>query len=258
MSPRARTSLFVGAALVLAAVLVRALAGLPDVGVYVGPYGDVINAAVVSERHTTAAVSAVNFDYRAFDTLGEEFILFAAVVGVAALLRLQREETESQPEDHAPERRVPETSEALRSFGLGLVGPTLVLGIYVVVHGHLTPGGGFQGGVILASALLLVYLSEEYLALRRVRPIRGIELLEASGAGGLVLIGVAGLVFGTAFFQNVLPLGESGTLLSAGTIGLGNVAVGMAVQGGFVLLLSEFLEQAIIVRGRTGRRLGAD
>jgi len=238
---------------VLALVLLRGLAGLPDVGVYVGPYGDLVNARVVPERHVTAAVGAVNFDYRGFDTLGEEFILFAAVIGVAALLRLQRGERQATPEDHASERGVPETSEALRSFGLGLVGPTVVLGLYVVAHGHLTPGGGFQGGVILASGLLLVYLSEEYMAFRRVRPITGIEILEASGTGGFVLLGVGGLVFGTSFLANFLPLGEAGSLLSSGTILAGNVAVGLAVTGGFVLLLSEFLEQTVIVRGRSGR-----
>lgn len=238
--------------MVLAALFLWGLAGLPSYGLYVGPYGDVVNATVVPERRATAAVGAVNFDYRAYDTLGEELILFASVVGVAALLRLQREEEESRPEDHLPGRGVPETSDALRTFGLGLVGPTLLLGLYVVAHGHLTPGGGFQGGVILATGILLVYLADEYLGLRRVRPISAMEVSEALGAGGLALIGVGGLVFAGSLFQNFLPLGEARALLSAGTIPLANLAVGVAVAGGFVLLISEFLEQAVVVRGRRG------
>jgi multicomponent Na+:H+ antiporter subunit B len=257
VSPIVRRGLFVAAATVLAGLLVWGLAGLPAFTEYHGPYGDAVTATVVPERQATAAVGAVNFDYRAYDTLGEEFILFAAVVGVAALFRLQREEEEARPEDQDRGRRVPHTSDALQAFGLAAVGPTVLLGLYVVAHGHLTPGGGFQGGVILASALLLVYLSEEYFAMARVRPIALVELAEAAGAGGLALIGLAGLVFGGSFFLNFLPLGTAGSLLSAGTILAGNLAVGLAVAGGFVLLLSEFLEQAIIVRGRGGRRPGA-
>ena len=62
-------------------------AGLPDFGDYRGPYGEILNRVAVPERSTTDVVTAVNFDYRGFDTLGEEFILFAAVIGVASILR---------------------------------------------------------------------------------------------------------------------------------------------------------------------------
>ena len=258
MSRRVRLGLFLAAAGVLGGVFTAGLAGLPSYGVYVGPYGDVVNRTVVPERHSTEAVGAVTFDYRALDTLGEEFILFAAVVGVAALLRLQRGERETQPEDHIHERRVPETSDALQAFGLALVGPMVLLGIYVAAHGHLTPGGGFNGGVIAASALLVVYLADEYLALRRLRPMKLIELAEGGGTAGLALVGIGGLLLGGSLFENVLPLGTPGSLLSGGTIPVGNMAVGIAVAGGFVLLLSEFLEQAVIVRGRSGRRPGGE
>jgi multicomponent Na+:H+ antiporter subunit B len=133
-------------------------------------------------------------------------------------------------------------------LGLGLVGPTILVGLYVVVHGHQTPGGGFQGGVILATALLLVYLSDTYVVVRRVGPMALIEFAEALGAGALGLLGFAGLIWGVSFLENVLPLGETGELLSAGTIPLGSVAVGLAVTGGFAFMLSEFIEQALVVR----------
>jgi len=139
-------------------------------------------------------------------------------------------------------------------LGLGLVGPTILVGLYVVIHGHQTPGGGFQGGVILATALLLVYLSDTYVTLRRVGPMALIELAEALGAGSLGVLGLTGLIWAGSYMENVLPLGTTGHLLSAGQIPLGSVAVGLAVTGGFAFMLSEFLEQTLVVRRDRRRR----
>lgn len=248
MTPVARRALFLVAGVGLFFLLLHSFAGLPDFGHYLGPYGDILNRVSVPERHATAVVSAINFDYRGFDTLGEEFILFAAVVGVASLLRGLRGEHEERPKDEGEGREVRDTSAAVTLVGRALVGPTLVVGLYVVVHGHQTPGGGFQGGVILATALLLVYLSGEYATLRRVGPMPLVELAEALGTGALVLLGVAGMVFASAFLENFLPLGTTGELLSAGTIPVASTVIGLAVTGGFALMVSEFLEQALVMR----------
>jgi multicomponent Na+:H+ antiporter subunit B len=256
MSARARLRVFLVAGAGLLAFLLWSYTGLPDFGDYQGPYGDILNRSSIPQRQTTAVVSAVNFDYRGLDTLGEEFILFAAVIGVASLFRLLRGERDRAPDDDAHGRRVHESSVAVTVLGLGLVGPTVLIGLYVVIHGHQTPGGGFQGGVILATALLLVYLCDQYRTLQQVGPVWLIELAEAVGGAGLALIGLAGLVFGSAFFENVLPLGTAGHLLSAGTIPLSSAAVGLAVAGGFSFMLTEFLEQTLVVRRdrRQGKR----
>jgi multicomponent Na+:H+ antiporter subunit B len=250
MSSTVRRNVFLVSGAGLFVLLLWSFGGLPDFGHYLGPYGDILNASSIPERQTTAVVSAINFDYRGFDTLGEEFILFAAVVGVASLLRNLRGERDRRPDDDARGRRVRDPSVAVTVVGLGLVGPTVLIGLYVVIHGHQTPGGGFQGGVILATALLLVYLSDTYVTLRRVGPMALIELAEALGAGSLAVLGLAGLVWGSAYMENVLPLGTAGQLLSAGTIPLSSVAVGLAVTGGFAFMLSEFLEQTLVVRRR--------
>jgi len=73
------------------ALLVVGMTGLKPSGTGVGPYGDVVAPLSVFARHTTDAVAAVNFDFRAFDTLGEEFILFTSALGVALLLRQSEE-----------------------------------------------------------------------------------------------------------------------------------------------------------------------
>jgi multicomponent Na+:H+ antiporter subunit B len=254
VNPRTRHYVFLVAGAGLFVYLIWGFAGLPDFGHYAGPYGELLNRIAVPERSNTDVVTAVNFDYRAIDTLGEEFILFAAVIGVASLLRTLHDEKASRPDDDAPGRRVPETSLAVRLAGLGLVAPVVLVGIYVVVHGHQTPGGGFQGGVILATALLLTYLSADYLTFRRVGPTELIETAEGAGAIGFVLIGLAGLVFGSAFFQNVLGKGTPGQLDSAGLIPFSNLAVGLAVTGGFAFMLAEFLQQTLVRRGKAGGR----
>jgi multicomponent Na+:H+ antiporter subunit B len=255
VTARARVWIFVATATGLFAYLLWGFAGLPDFGDFSGKYGELLNRVAVPERSNTDVVTAVNFDYRAFDTLGEEFILFTAVIAVAGLLRTLRSERAGGPDDDAPGRRAPETSLAVRLAGLALVAPTVLIGIYVVAHGHQTPGGGFQGGVILATALLLTYLASDYMTMRRVGPTWLIEAAEGAGAAGFVLIAVAGLVAGGAFFENVLGKGTPGELLSAGLIPLSNLAVGVAVTGGFVFMLSEFLQQALVRRkGGVGRR----
>ncbi|MBA2313079.1 MAG: sodium:proton antiporter [Actinobacteria bacterium] len=251
MTSRGRRGLFLTGAAGLALLLLWGTAGLPDFGDYQHLYGLTLNAESVAATRATNAVAAVTFDYRGFDTLGEEFILFAAVLGTALLLRAQREEEEEPPEDMAPDRRPPHDSDAVRELCLGLVAPIFLFGVYIVVHGHLSPGGGFQGGVVLATAPLLMYIGGEYRGLRTVTPEAPLELVKGAGTGGYVLIGLSGLWFGTSFLDNALPRGNAGDVISSGTILALNLAVGMAVAGGLVLLLTEFLEQTLVLRSRS-------
>src|SRR5437763_4026871 len=144
LTARARLVLFAVAGLTLGALLVVAYNGLPAFGHYPGPYGDIITSAVVAERHATPAVGAIVFDYRGFDTLGEESILLAAAAGVGMLLRRQREEDEEDaPEDQSEGMRRPAPSDTVRFWGIALVAPLVVLGASLAAHGQLTPGGGF-------------------------------------------------------------------------------------------------------------------
>ena len=228
-----------------------AFAGLPRSGDYHGVYGLTMQHVALAQRHATDLVSSLTFDYRGFDTLGEEFILFVSATGCAVLLRTQRDERSVKQAEERAEARAEEVSLPMRALGAALVGPVLVLGGYVVTHGHLTPGGGFQGGVILAAGMVLVFIAGQLLALRRVRPMPVVELGEAIGAAAYALIAVGGLIFGVAALENFLPLGTAGQLLSAGTIPLLNVSVGLEVAGAFTLVVSEFLDQALLRRVRS-------
>jgi multicomponent Na+:H+ antiporter subunit B len=240
MTRLVRIGLFATAATGLAALLLWSIAGLPDFGHYRGPYGTILNHVAPSERHVTNVVAAVVFDYRGFDTLGEEFILFASVMGVALLLR-QVDEPRRVPRDEV-------RSDALRLLGTGFVAALLVVGLYVVAHGYLTPGGGFQGGVVLACAFVLVYLAGDYRGYRALAPRPFVDFAEGTGAGGYAVIGIVSLLLGSAYLHNFGPLGTSGKLASGGSIPFLNVASALEVAAAFVLLFTEFVEELAAVR----------
>jgi multicomponent Na+:H+ antiporter subunit B len=230
---------------VMAAAFVLAALDLPHFGSDFHPYRDLSVPAAV-QHHTANVVSAVNFDQRAIDTFGEESILIASVVGAAALLRPSKEETE---------RRVPDLGRSLEStrlIGYVMLPVTLVLGFDVVLHGGTTPGGGFQGGVILATALHLLYVAGSYQALDRLRPVTTFEIADSVGAAGFAVIGLIGLASTGAFLGDFLPQGHFGQILSTGTVQVLSGVVGVEVVGGMVVLLSSFFEQEITVRGGDG------
>ena len=252
MNRKGRTVFFLISAAAFAGLYLWGLKGLPPMGHYRGPYGDVLNRVATYERHVTDIVTAVNFDYRGFDTLGEEFILFMSVVGGMVLLRRQREEQEQESNggDKSPELDAPTPSDAVRVLTLGLVGPLVVFGLYIVAHGQLTPGGGFQGGVILATAPLLVYLSGDLKKFKQITSHTLVEVAEAAGTGAFLAIGFAGLILGGTYLRNVAALGKTGMINSGGTIALISLATGLEVAAGFVLLLYAFLEQTLEIRLR--------
>jgi multicomponent Na+:H+ antiporter subunit B len=244
VTARARRLLVLAALVAFGAALASALADLPAFGAFAGAYGSLLPRLVPQQRHVTELVGAVTFDYRGLDTLGEEFILLTAVLGCTVLLRSRRAEREAG-EDGQIES--PVTALAARSLGAVLVGPALILGLYVVAHGHVSPGGGFQGGVLLAGALLGVYAAGQTLRLGTVGEETALEVAEALGALGFAAIGAAGLIAGGALLENhLVGLGSPGMLLSGGTIPMGNVVVGLEVAGAVALLFSEFLDQALL------------
>lgn len=239
---------FLLGALLFAASLLRALWALPPFGSYGGAYGPAVLATMQPLRHAQQAVAAITFDYRGFDTLGEEFILFTAVAGCLLLLRRQESEIAQDPVDQAADRQGIEPAPAVLGLGVLMFPFTLLLGLYVVLHGHLTPGGGFQGGVLLATAFYYVYLSGEYHDLLGMSHDHAVSHLEAAGASGYVIVGALALLAGYNYLHNLLPLGDTGELLSTGTLPVLNIAVGAEVASAFLLLIAAFLRQVLVIR----------
>jgi multicomponent Na+:H+ antiporter subunit B len=249
MSRPVRLGLFLVSGGGLLAVLVVGFAGLPAFGHAQELYGAVLNRIEPTLRHATDIVTALNFDIRAFDTLGEEFILFASVTGVTLLLRQLRDESDDAGERTTPgieEHRFAGASDGLKLTSLILIPLVIAFGAYLVFHGQLTPGGGFQGGVVLAAGPIAILLAGRYLSMKRVAPKRLAESADAIGAVAYVLIGVGGLIFAGVFLKNFLPLGSSGKLLSGGMMPLNSIAVGLEVTGAFLMTWSEFLDQTTI------------
>lgn len=242
MSPLLRRVLFLLACAFLLPAVAHVSAHMPRFGAHPLPYGDLVNAVAVAERHTTNMVSAINFDYRGFDTLGEEFMLLCAVAGTAILLRGSRGEMQDRPQLVPGRFVVPRADATVLACRL-LGGFTVLFGLYVVLHAMTTPGGGFQGGAIVATGLLMVFLGEGYHGWRRIARSELFDALEGGGATLYALCGFASMLMGLPFLQNMLPFGKTGDLFSGGLMLVENLGVGLAVSGGFSILLVEFLEE---------------
>ena len=245
MTRRARLWVLLAGGAGLAALLVAACLDLPHFGGDRHPYGDrAVHASLA--RRTANTISSVNFDQRAFDTLGEMTILFSAVLGCVMLLRQTRDEHRARPEPA-------EVALPVRRYALVVLPVALLSGLYVIAHGQLSPGGGFQGGVVAATALHLLYLGADYAALERIRPIGAYEVADALASSGYLVMGIAGLIGGTAFLANtLLPYGTFNTLSSGGTVPLLNAAIGMEVASAVVVLLARFLDQADEIEEESG------
>jgi multicomponent Na+:H+ antiporter subunit B len=207
----------------LAVLFTLAALRLPGFGGDVHPYGQrtIPNALA---RHTPNVISSINFDQRAFDTLGEELILMASALAAVLVLRTVRAEQEDSAGEHA--YGPAQVFDALRITGYLLLPVTIMTAVYIVAHGYLSPGGGFQGGVVLGSAIHLIYLAGDYPALARIRPVPIFETGEAVAAGAFV----------------ALALGFAGQVKAM------NAVVGVEVGCAVVLALAKFFEQALLVR----------
>ena len=185
----------------------------------------------VSDTGAANIVTAIIVTFRGLDTLGEVTVVFLTAAIVALVLQGGMAGNSRSREWPAGE---------LLQTGTRLLVPLIVLfGAYVLLNGHLTPGGGFQGGAIMASAVLLMLLAE---------PVRGfshrlISMIESTSGFLYVVIGVLGMVLAGGFLDNrILPLGDFGAMLSAGAIPLIYALVGLKVGAEFSSIMASLSE----------------
>ena len=195
------------------------------------------------ELGTPNLVTAIVVTYRGLDTLGEVAVLFLAATGVGLLLRRRHgSDHPDRAEDtrgHAGEplegkdgpapgnRRERRPSSEILGTGADFLLPVMIMfGAYIFLNGHLSPGGGFQGGAVVASAILLLFLAYPGYRMRH-----GVLLLVES-LSGFAYVGIALLALlltGSFLDARFLPQGQFGTILSAGAIPLIYVLIGLKV-----------------------------
>lgn len=143
-------------------------------------------------------------------------------------------------------------SKIVRTVAIQLMAFVLVFGLYVIMHGHVTPGGGFQGGAIIASGVVMLIVAFGSGQIKKFLRERRLSMVESSGALLFILVAFAGI--GTVFFYNFLvgsrifggipPTGSNpGDVWTGGVIPLMNLAVGLKVTAGLsaaVLALALF------------------
>ncbi len=192
----------------------------------------------VAQTGAANIVTSVVLDYRGFDTLGEVSVLFAAAAGVAILFFLAGGTKREQEDLTKPNFVVRVGSRIIFPF-------ILLFGSYIFIHGHLTPGGGFQGGSIIASGFLLLYLS--YPGTRTNRD--GLSIIEGLAGLTFVVLGLIGLFLPQySFLYNFLPKGTLNTIVSAGILPIIYIAIGFKVASEFAGIVDDMMCQ-VICRG---------
>ena len=120
----------------------------------------------------------------------------------------------------------------------GIVFPLILLfGAYIFIHGHLTPGGGFPGGTVIALGVLLLMLADNEFKVTGVA-----KHIEQSAGAGYVIVGLLGMAFGGVFLMNFLPTGVVGNLFSAGVVPIVYVIIGFKVGAELSSIVSEMKE----------------
>ncbi len=177
------------------------------------------------------AVTTVVVYFRGFDTLGEIAVLFIASLGIGLML------------DSNNRCNIKAESNFMLQTASKFLFPIIMLfGIYVMIYGHLSPGGGFQGGVIIASGVLLLLISHKEFEV----PHSVIVLLETFAGVSYVLIGLIGLVVLDTFLGNFLPhdISNMGLLMSGGIIPIIYIIVGIKVGSEMGMIVQNLIKRS--------------
>ncbi|MDE6023944.1 MAG: hypothetical protein K2G45_00670 [Lachnospiraceae bacterium] len=214
--------------LIIIIILLITVAYLPEFGNKSNPDNNVVSQRYIEngleETGAVNIVSGMILDYRAFDTFGESNVLFIACCCVLILLR--NDDDEINPDEDVIDFKRDIILEKAAKF---LVPVILVFGIYVVLNGHLSPGGGFSGGAIMGAGLIL--FANAY-GFERMERLFSYSTFKKITFGALLFYGVAksySFFTGANHLHSIIPLGTPGAILSSGLILYLNICVGLVV-----------------------------
>jgi len=175
-------------------------------------------------------VTSIVVTYRGLDTLGEVTVLFIATAGVAFFMKKKEKSCSERKRD---------SSELLKTGTAYLLPVIILFGVYIFIHGHLTPGGGFQGGVAIASAFLLLMLTDPFAGINH----KLLVIVESLSGFFYVVIGLLGLILLGSFLNpGFLPFGKYGALFSGGAIPVIYALIGLKVGSELTNILEHLRE----------------
>ena len=237
--------LFIGVVVTIAgAFLLSALPNFPKWGASDSP----VNATVapyyilntIADTHVPNVVTSVLADYRGFDTLLETTVVFIACIAIYSILRVDKAKLETgEPVAAAVPRYDPGDSLIVRQASRFMVPFMQLFALYVIAHGHYSPGGGFQGGVILGASLILLAISFDLKFLLQQWSEKTLMLLVAAGVFLYAAVGLACMFMGGdyldyGFLDSILP-GEKDMARSHGIL-LVEIGVGITVMFSMIVI----------------------
>ena len=232
--------LCVGICVTMIALLLYTVTVLPAFGDPNHPINNEVSARYIENGlQETGAVNIVTgmiLDYRAFDTLGESSVLFTAAMVVLFLLRKDKDSARysqlAQTMDQNPHSDTyyePKNDIILQKTATILVPIVLLLGVYVVLNGHLSPGGGFSGGAIMGAGLILYVTAFGFDKMRRFFTYKTYQRVVLVALLTYALSKCYSFYTGANHIESVIPLGTPGAILSSGLILVLNICVGFIV-----------------------------
>ena len=221
--------------LALILILLVAVSYLPPVGSPDNPASNEVAAKYIEDGlQDTGAVNIVTgmiLDYRAFDTFGESNVLFIATCTVLILLRSdkKRDKRQAVAEERRERHYEPQDDTILQKITFLLFPIIVIFGIYVILNGHISPGGGFSGGAIIGAGLILYANAFGFEKLNRFFTEKTYKWISFVSLAFYCLAKSYSFFTGANHLESGIPLGEPGAILSSGLILPLNICVGLVV-----------------------------
>lgn len=220
--------------LALVSILLVAVSHLPPVGAADNPgSNEVVEKYIEDGLQDTGAVNIVTgmiLDYRAFDTFGESNVLFIATCTVLLLLKVDKKDHKELVEEEKSERYFePKDDSILQKITFILFPIIAIFGIYVILNGHISPGGGFSGGAIIGAGLILYSNAFGFKSLSRFFTEKTYRWISFASLLFYCLAKSYSFYTGANHIESGIPLGTAGAILSSGLILPLNICVGMVV-----------------------------
>jgi multicomponent Na+:H+ antiporter subunit B len=225
--------------ILLVSILIYGVAYLPPIGNADNPVNNEVSQRYIEEGlDETGAVNIVTgmiLDYRAFDTLGESHVLFIATCTVLILLRKEGRKSKNPSsyydEDENDRLYEPKNDIILQTAARVLVPIIVIFGIYVILCGHLGPGGGFSGGAVIGAGLILYLNAFGFAKTEKFFTAKTYKVMSLGALGCYCLAKSYSFYTGANHIESVIPLGTPGAILSSGLILILNICVGIVVAG---------------------------